>query len=431
MSIQNFYSTLNVLSSQARQISASIEAISDETQKLFQGEETPVQISEDLVDVKEYHRATLNKIHYLAIDLIQKNFERIVTSDEETISKRLALNDLLDFAIPKFDGHPLSQHAQKALHLLQENIKQFRQSLYDKSFNEPAYVVDPLKILNPTIFFMHIFPLLSKDEQSSCALVSKTWNDFTNYKYAKKIEDYALESGKSNWFKERVRNKFSNTSFISYKFKERELVKWAENFHHITQRMQSAWWTYQHISLEHVSKNSNKIARVFEMIDYFNTHPEETNNILALYNWQYPTLNIEVLSEDLLVFPKLSRINNTTSLTYISPKLSKLNVTHLNICGKIPFPKNLLSAWKNLDFLYLWDFTSIPLEELQELKKLENLALFRCNISSFPREILELAQLKQLKFDPPLKQVPKEIFQRLPHLDEESKAAILAKSELV
>jgi len=77
MSIQNFYSTLNVLSSQAKQISASIEAISDETQKLFQGQETPVQISEDSVDVKDSYHVTLTKIHYLAIDLIRKNFECI------------------------------------------------------------------------------------------------------------------------------------------------------------------------------------------------------------------------------------------------------------------------------------------------------------------------------------------------------------------
>lgn len=116
---------------------------------------------------------------------------------------------------------------------------------------------------------------------------------------------------------------------------------------------------------------------------------------------------------NLQFFEFLSR----TPLPTVPESFNKLIKLHfLNLCCS-QLPKGLLAHLTQLSHLSLFDCPSPPLKEIAQLK-LITLTLYRCSLTEFPTEILNLTRLEALDLsENPIKAVPAEI-QRLSSLQE-------------
>lgn len=257
------------------------------------------------------------------------------------------------------------------------------QSVFDPTpIYAQAQFMDPAKL--PSDLFLLIMNLTSPADQQTAFQVSKAWERAMGRPFEVKLKDIWQEDHTSydQWIIPKIsQGQSPRSTYI-------KITEWAENLVEISKFASRSHWKHEPPVFPVISKNQHVVRQAFEIMQQM--HSEKAKEILTISNWSdhRPQL-FHRIDKEIALFTNLEMLTIFKRVDYISLNLSELkNLQYVNLSGKdIPFPEHLLENWTQLKSIYLWNFSSVPVNELISLKDLRSLHLGDCHVKEIPEEV--------------------------------------------
>jgi len=293
-----------------------------------------------------------------------------------------------------------------------------------RPFKDEVSRVDPAAKL-PKDVFLYTLSFLSEEEQKQLFLISKVWNQYLNIVFEEKLKE--IQKKAAPLLLELLTEKISKYSFKSHKDTYIKITNWAKN---LTEICMCAFYKSERLNTYEITKSNDVILKALEIISWIKTNSKEAEKIIRISNWEnyHVSPKFNKIPNEIALFSNLQCLTILSNIKHVSQRLLQLkNLEYVSLTATkeegIHFPEHLLEHWVKLQYLYLWNFSSIAVKELAHLKNLKSLLLKNCNIKDFPQEILGLTKITHLDLtDNCISEIPTSIFSL--NLNTESKKLI-------